>query len=103
MKNSTGPRSTIFVSELSFELLVKKQIARLEEPSIRCVELVHEELERIIQTCMSKELRRFPRLVEQLKEAVSGKVRYHCSSHHYKSNFFRSQVVSSRRNSSSKT
>ena len=74
MKNSTGPRSTIFVSELSFELLVKKQIARLEEPSIRCVELVHEELERIIQTCMSKELRRFPRLVEQLKEAVSGKV-----------------------------
>ena len=37
MKNSTGPRSTIFVSELSFELLVKKQIARLEEPSIRYV------------------------------------------------------------------
>ena len=40
----------------------------------RCVELVHEELERIIQSCMSKELRRFPRLVEQLKEAVSGKI-----------------------------
>ena len=33
---ATGPRSTIFVPELSFELLLEKQIARLEEPSIRC-------------------------------------------------------------------
>ena len=35
IKNSTGPRSAVFVPDLSFELLVKKQIARLEEPSIR--------------------------------------------------------------------
>lgn len=37
--------------EVSFELLVKKQIRRLEEPSLRCVELVHEELQRIVQHC----------------------------------------------------
>ena len=38
------------------------------------MELVHEELERIIQNCLTKELRRFPRLVEKLKESVSGKI-----------------------------
>lgn len=37
--------------EVSFELLVKRQIKRLEEPSLRCVELVHEEMQRIIQHC----------------------------------------------------
>lgn len=37
--------------EISFELLVKRQIKRLEEPSLRCVELVHEEMQRIIQHC----------------------------------------------------
>ena len=37
--------------EVSFELLVKRQIRRLEEPSLRCVELVHEEMQRIIQQC----------------------------------------------------
>lgn len=37
--------------EVSFELLVKKQVKRLEEPSLRCVELVHEEMQRIIQHC----------------------------------------------------
>ena len=32
-------------------MLVKRQIRRLEEPSLRCVELVHEEMQRIIQHC----------------------------------------------------
>lgn len=48
-----GPRPALFVPEVSFELLVKRQIKRLEEPSLRCVELVHEELQRIIQHCSS--------------------------------------------------
>lgn len=46
-----GPRPALFVPEVSFELLVKRQIKRLEEPSLRCVELVHEEMQRIIQHC----------------------------------------------------
>ena len=44
-----GPRPALFVPEISFELLVKRQIHKLEEPSLRCVELVHEEMQRIIQ------------------------------------------------------
>uniref|UniRef100_A0A3B3H4J0 Dynamin-1-like protein n=1 Tax=Oryzias latipes TaxID=8090 RepID=A0A3B3H4J0_ORYLA len=53
IRNATGPRPALFVPEVSFELLVKRQIKRLEEPSMRCVELVHEELQRIIQHCSS--------------------------------------------------
>ena len=30
---------------------MKRQIRRLEDPSLRCVELVHEEMQRIIQFC----------------------------------------------------
>lgn len=48
---SQGPRPALFVPEVSFELLVKRQVKRLEEPSLRCVELVHEEMQRIIQHC----------------------------------------------------
>ncbi|MGH0146040.1 UNVERIFIED_CONTAM: hypothetical protein FKN15_020404 [Acipenser sinensis] len=46
-----GPRPALFVPEVCFELLVKRQIKRLEEPSLRCVELVHEELQRITHHC----------------------------------------------------
>jgi dynamin 1-like protein len=46
-----GSRPALFVPEIAFELLVKRQIKRLEDPSLRCVELVHEELQRIIQHC----------------------------------------------------
>lgn len=46
-----GSRPALFVPEISFELLVKRQIKRLEDPGLRCVELVHEELQRIIQHC----------------------------------------------------
>ncbi|KAI4899701.1 hypothetical protein NFI96_001078 [Prochilodus magdalenae] len=51
IRNATGPRPALFVPEVSFELLVKRQVKRLEEPSLRCVELVHEEMQRIIQHC----------------------------------------------------
>lgn len=40
IRNATGPRPALFVPEVSFELLVKRQIRRLEDPSLRCVELV---------------------------------------------------------------
>ena len=47
----TGESLELNILKVSFELLVKRQIRRLEEPSLRCVELVHEEMQRIIQHC----------------------------------------------------
>ncbi|XP_053277636.1 dynamin-1-like protein isoform X3 [Pleuronectes platessa] len=78
IRNATGPRPALFVPEVSFELLAKRQIKRLEEPSLRCVELVHEELQRIIQHCSSystQELLRFPKLHDSIVEVVTGLLR----------------------------
>uniref|UniRef100_A0A069DWC3 dynamin GTPase n=1 Tax=Panstrongylus megistus TaxID=65343 RepID=A0A069DWC3_9HEMI len=74
IRNATGPRPALFVPEVSFELLVKRQIRRLEEPSLRCVELVHEEMQSIIQHCgteTQQEMQRFPKLHERIIDVVT--------------------------------
>ncbi|XP_063613115.1 dynamin-1-like protein isoform X2 [Penaeus indicus] len=74
IRNATGPRPALFVPEVSFELLVKRQIRRLEEPSLRCIELVHEEMQRIIQFCgteVQQEMLRFPKLHEKIIDVVT--------------------------------
>ncbi|XP_029049511.1 dynamin-1-like protein isoform X2 [Osmia bicornis bicornis] len=74
IRNATGPRPALFIPEVSFELLVKRQIRRLEEPSLRCVELVHEEMQRIIQHCgteVQQEMLRFPKLHERIVDVVT--------------------------------
>lgn len=72
IRNATGPRPALFVPEISFELLVKRQIQKLEEPSLRCVEMVHEEMQRIIQHSLQQimEIRRFPKLQDQIVDVV---------------------------------
>ncbi|KAL7414826.1 dynamin protein dnm1 [Mrakia frigida] len=71
IRNSTGPRPSLFVPEVAFDLLVKPQIKLLEAPSLRCVELVYEELMRLLHTTSSPELLRYPRLHSRLVEVVS--------------------------------
>ncbi|KAL1140227.1 hypothetical protein AAG570_000159 [Ranatra chinensis] len=73
MRNAAGAKPTLFVPEICFELLVKKQIKKLESPSMRCVELVYEEMERIIENCgsdCSLDLIRFPNLHEEIVNVV---------------------------------
>lgn len=72
ISNAMGPRPALFVSEMAFELLVKKQIRLLLQPSLQCVELVYEELQRIIQYCLShiRDFQRFPTLREQMNSVV---------------------------------
>ena len=53
IRNSAGPRPSLFVPEVAFDLLVKPQIKLLESPSSRCVELVYEELVKICHNCTS--------------------------------------------------
>ncbi|ORX43477.1 hypothetical protein DM01DRAFT_1340751 [Hesseltinella vesiculosa] len=71
IRNSTGPRCSLFVPELAFDLLVRPQIKLLESPSLRCVDLVYQELSKICNTCGNKELSRFPKLHAKLVELVS--------------------------------
>ncbi|XP_057323407.1 dynamin-1-like protein isoform X1 [Microplitis mediator] len=74
IRNATGPRPALFVPEVSFELLVKRQIRRLEDPSLRCVELVHREMQEIVQHCGTEvhhEMLRFPKLYERIVDTVT--------------------------------
>ncbi|VDP10746.1 unnamed protein product [Soboliphyme baturini] len=78
IRNATGPKPALFIPEISFELLVKRQIKRLEEPSLRCVELVHEEMQRIVQHCgtnIQTEMIRFPKLYEKIVDVVTALLR----------------------------
>ncbi|KRY73376.1 Dynamin-1-like protein, partial [Trichinella pseudospiralis] len=74
IRNATGPRPAIFVPEVAFELLVKRQIKRLLQPSLRCVELVHEEMQRIVECCgddIKQEMIRFPKLNDMIIDVVN--------------------------------
>lgn len=75
IRNSTGPRPSLFVPELAFDLLVKPQIKLLENPAQRCVELVYEELMKIVHNCGDAELARFPKLQTKLIEVISDLLR----------------------------
>lgn len=72
-RNAAGVRTAICVPDV-FELLVTNQIKRLEEPSLRCVELVHEEMGRFVRYCgdeVQLELLRFPKLREKIEEILT--------------------------------
>ncbi|CDW52841.1 dynamin 1 protein [Trichuris trichiura] len=74
IRNATGPRPVLFIPEIAFELLVKRQIVKLLEPSLRCVDLVHKEMQRMVHDCEAdtrREMGRFPKLCERIIEAVS--------------------------------
>lgn len=69
--NANGTRRALFVPEISFDILVRRQIARLEQPGGQCVDLVCEELQRIAAQSEPKELTRFPILKERMVDVVS--------------------------------
>jgi replication fork clamp-binding protein CrfC len=69
IRNAKGPRTSLFVPEAAFEMLVKRQVLILQDPSLRCVDQVFEELVTIVDYC-EKDLIRFPNLRERVKEFV---------------------------------
>jgi replication fork clamp-binding protein CrfC len=69
--NSSGPAPALFVGTGAFEMIVKQQIARLEDPSLRCVSLVYDELIRILGQLLAKPaFRRYPALKEKFHSVV---------------------------------
>jgi dynamin 1-like protein len=44
----------LFVGTQAFEVIVKQQIKRLEEPSVKCCQLVYDELIRILTQILAK-------------------------------------------------
>lgn len=69
--NSSGSSPALFVGTTAFELIVKQQIKRLEDPSLKCVSLVYDELVRILSQLLGKQLyRRYPQLKEKMHGVV---------------------------------
>jgi len=48
--SSTG----LFTPDMAFETIVKKQIEKLKEPSLACVDMVVTELTNVVRTCTEK-------------------------------------------------
>lgn len=51
IRNIHGIRVGLFTPDMAFEAIVKKQIERLKEPSLKCVDLVVNELANVIRQC----------------------------------------------------
>eukprot|EP01034_Spumella_vulgaris_P023710 gene23710-29958_t len=68
--NANGTRPSLFVPEISFDLLVRRQIARLEQPGLHCVELILEEMQTMVRQSETMELARFPDLRDRALEIV---------------------------------
>lgn len=51
IRNAKGPRTSLFIPEVAFEMLVKRQVKQLEDPSLHCVDQVYDELKIIVEHC----------------------------------------------------
>lgn len=49
-----GIRVGLFTPDMAFEAIVKKQIARLKEPSLKCIDLVVQELTNVVRMTAEK-------------------------------------------------
>ncbi|PON94590.1 Dynamin superfamily [Trema orientale] len=70
IQNAAGARNGLFVPEVPFKALVRRQIARLLDPSRQCVRYVYDELMKISRACEVTDLQRFPKLRRCLDEIV---------------------------------
>lgn len=73
MRNASGVSPTVFVDGVAFEIIVKKQILKMLDPSIACVNVVFAELNKIAQHCLDAEdltLDLYPNLKTELDVLV---------------------------------
>ena len=54
IRNIHGIRVGLFTPDMAFDAIVKGQIHRLKEPSLKCVDLVVQELTNVVRTISSK-------------------------------------------------
>ncbi|CAH2100181.1 unnamed protein product [Euphydryas editha] len=74
IRNIHGIRVGLFTPDMAFEAIVKKQIARLKEPSLKCVDLVVQELSNVVRVCTER-MSRYPRLREETERIIMSHVR----------------------------
>ncbi len=61
----------MYVATSAFEVLIKQQIKRLEDPCLKCINIVYDELVRILTQLLQKPIfKRFPQLKERFYSTV---------------------------------
>ncbi|NXV23903.1 DYN2 protein, partial [Cepphus grylle] len=70
----SGSPTGLFTPDLAFEAIVKKQVVKLKEPCLKCVDLVIQELINTVRQCTSK-LGSYPRLREETERIVTTHIR----------------------------
>ncbi|KAL3843797.1 hypothetical protein ACJIZ3_001200 [Penstemon smallii] len=86
IQNATGPKSALFVpdvglsansypSAVPFEVLVRRQMARLLDPSLQCARFIYDELIKMSHRCMVNERQRFPVLRKRMDEVIGNFLR----------------------------
>ncbi|XP_029300761.1 dynamin-1a isoform X7 [Cottoperca gobio] len=74
IKNIHGIRTGLFTPDLAFEAIVKKQIQKLKEPTLKCIDMVVSELTYTIRKC-SQKLAQYPMLREEMERIVTQHIR----------------------------
>lgn len=69
IRNTHGVRVGLFTPDLAFDAIVKTQISRLREPSLKCVDLVILELGALLKQCTIR-LARYPRLRDEVERII---------------------------------
>uniref|UniRef100_A0A8C9EUQ0 dynamin GTPase n=1 Tax=Pavo cristatus TaxID=9049 RepID=A0A8C9EUQ0_PAVCR len=67
-------KTGLFTPDLAFEAIVKKQVQKLKEPSLKCVDMVVSELTSTIRKC-SEKLSQYPHLREEMERIVTTHIR----------------------------
>jgi dynamin 1-like protein len=70
INNTKGLKPSLFIPEDAFEVLVKQQIQRLEEPSLRYVKKIYNELINSLDLIDVKEIKRYKLLESKIKEIM---------------------------------
>ncbi|KAG0488190.1 hypothetical protein HPP92_007001 [Vanilla planifolia] len=75
IQNATGPKSALFVPEVPFEVLVRRQIGRLLDPSLQCAKFIYDELIKMSHRSLANELHRYPVLRKCMDEVIGSFLR----------------------------
>uniref|UniRef100_A0A2M3Z3A4 Dynamin n=1 Tax=Anopheles braziliensis TaxID=58242 RepID=A0A2M3Z3A4_9DIPT len=74
IRNIHGIRVGLFTPDMAFEAIVKKQIAQLKEPILKCVDLTVQELSNVVRICTDK-MARYPRLRDETERIITTHIR----------------------------
>ena len=71
IKNTNGLKPSLFVPEAAFEVLIRQQIQRLQEPGLLCVKKVYDELLNTIDLINVNDISRYKLLEAKIKEIMT--------------------------------